>query len=82
MNIYQHDTIVASYKNTRQNNNRKDNDMEEFKGMSLRLPKELWLFLKYKSIKTETSINSLIIKYIERAKKSSKKKLTKGDTTI
>lgn len=49
--------------------------MDKVKAFQVRLPKELWVFIKKLSIKTEQPMNELIIRAIEMLKKQSKEKV-------
>lgn len=57
--------------------------MMEEKTFNVRLPKELWTFLKKKSMQEEISMAKIIHKSISRMKKKDdKKKLTKNDADV
>lgn len=47
--------------------------MEDLKVYSLRLPKELWRFLKKESMEQEVSMNSIILECILKYKNKLKK---------
>ena len=60
--------------------------MNNIKAVCIRLPKELWLYLKKKSMDKEMSVNKIMEGYILRAKsvddKRKEKRLTKSDSMI
>jgi hypothetical protein len=49
----------------------------EHKAFNLRLPKDLWVFLRNESTSKEVSMNSIIIESIYKLKKRMDKKLQK-----
>jgi len=59
--------------------------MIKLKTMSLRLPKETWAFLKYKSIEREMSVNEIIVERLNKYKKKNERSnnmLTRSDTVV
>lgn len=48
----------------------------EIKAMNIRLPRDLWNFLKIHSLQEEKSMNVLICECIEKLRKSAKPKKT------
>ena len=52
------------------------------KVINLRLPKELWLFIKHQSIREERSVNKIMCSYIEKDQKKFEKKLTENHTMV
>lgn len=50
--------------------------MASIKTFNIRIPKELWAFIKKKSIEKEKTMNSMIIELIENFKKKCEKNLT------
>ena len=53
-------------------NSKRVNSLKESKGFMVRIPKDLWLFLKKLSIKKEKSMNKIIIECIQSCKKNHK----------
>jgi len=45
---------------------------QEMKSFNLRLPKDIWLYLKKESIDKETSMTDIILHCIEKHKKTQK----------
>jgi len=56
--------------------------MSNIKAFQIRMPRDLWVFLKKKSITKEKPMNVLIIELLEKDKKNSEKKLTHDNTMI
>lgn len=56
--------------------------MREIKATSIRLPKDLWLFLKRRSSEREMNANQLIIELLTKYKNKCEKRLTDGDIVI
>ena len=56
--------------------------MAQIKAFQIRLPREMWIFLKHKSMDKNTSMNGLIMKYIEKDMKRIKEKSLKGGDTV
>ena len=50
--------------------------IEELKSYNIRIPKDMWLFLKYNSLEKEESMNSIINKLLIKYKKRIENKLT------
>lgn len=50
--------------------------MTEKKSFQIRLPKDLWTFLKKQSMEQEKAMNVLIIESLQKMKKSLENKLT------
>lgn len=55
---------------------------ENIKAFQIRIPKDIWAFLKTESIKEERSMNVMIIQYLRKMKKKSESKLTEIDTVV
>jgi len=49
---------------------------EDIKAFNVRLPKDLWLFLKKQAMEHEVSMNTILFKCVERCKKDMGKILT------
>lgn len=56
--------------------------MDKQKTFNIRLPVNLWRFLKQFAIEHETTMNAVIVDKIERMKKTQEKKLTDGDAMV
>jgi predicted HicB family RNase H-like nuclease len=56
--------------------NEKKVGIEKTKNLNIRLPFDLWRFLRHKSTEKETSMNNLIISYLEKDKNKLEKRLT------
>ena len=56
--------------------------MEKVKAFQVRLPHEMWTFLKRKSIDREMSMNDIIQQCLNKYKKSCENKLTDVDTSV
>lgn len=56
--------------------------MSGIKVMTLRMPKELWAFLKDKSKDREMSISTIINERLNNYKKSCENRLTNKDTVV
>ncbi len=56
--------------------------MSRIKAFNVRLSKELWAFLKKQSAEQEKSMNGIIIKCLEKYKKTREKTLTSSDTVV
>lgn len=48
----------------------------------IRIPKDMWTFLKLESIDQEVSMNQVIIRQIKKMKKSKEKLLTPPDNVV
>lgn len=55
---------------------------KNFKTFNIRLPKEIWVFLKESSLKNEISMNEIINLLILKYKKSLEKCLTDDDAMV
>lgn len=55
-------------------NENKRSLQKDIKNFHFELPKELWMFLKQKAIKEETTMAKIIISLLEIAKKKDEKK--------
>ena len=51
--------------------------MTESKAFLIRIPKDLWLFLKKKSAQKEMSMNQILMECLTKYKEKSKKKVAK-----
>lgn len=56
--------------------------MEELKSFNIRLPKNIWKFLKKSAAEQEVSMLSIITECLERYKKNQEKKLTNNDAKV
>jgi predicted HicB family RNase H-like nuclease len=54
----------------------------ELKSFNMRMPKEMWLFLKKTSASQEISMTELILRCVERYKKKFDSRLTDDDTNV
>lgn len=52
------------------------------KAISLRIPKELWVFSKKKAVDREMSFNDIVVELLTKYKLKCEKKLTSEDTTV
>lgn len=52
------------------------------KAMTIRMTRELWVFLKKKAIDHDTSINDLILSRLNKFKEKCENKLKKSDTVV
>lgn len=55
---------------------------EQLKPFHIRMPKELWLFLKSRSAEQEEPMGSIVIRCIEKYKKKFDDRLTDTDTKV
>lgn len=53
--------------------------MSEHKSFNVKIPRDLWLFLKRKAADEDTSMAQLIFKAVEKMKKNHDKKLLTSD---
>lgn len=56
--------------------------MGKIKALQIRIPQELWVFAKKRSIDREMSLNTLIIDLLDHYKKKYEKRLTSSDTMV
>lgn len=56
--------------------------MKGIKAFQIRLPKEIWAFLKKKSVDRELSMNQMIIECLTKYKNKSENKLTSNDSMV
>lgn len=56
--------------------------MDKLINLSIRLPKELHTFLRKNAFDQNTSINSVILKCLQKFKKKEEKKLTQDETIV
>lgn len=56
--------------------------MDDIKAFNIRIPKDMWVFLKKKSIDQEKAMNAIVIDCLEKYKKKCEKKLTQGDAVV
>lgn len=56
--------------------------MDNIKAFNIRIPKDIWVFLKKKSIDQEKAMNAIVIDCLEKYKKKCEKKLTQGDAVV
>lgn len=56
--------------------------MQELKTFNVRLPKDLWLFLKKESADQETSMCEIILTCLTKYRKNKEKKLLTGDNAM
>lgn len=57
-------------------------DSEEIKTFNMRVPKDVWLFLKKQAAAQETSMTEIILRCVEKYKKKIESKLTNDDTHV
>lgn len=50
--------------------------MQEMKAFQMRVPKDIWLFLKHEAAEKETSMVEIILSCVRKYKKNEEKKLT------
>ena len=55
---------------------------DEIKAFNVRLPKELWVFLKNRSAEQEEPMGTIIMRCIEKYKKRFDDRLTDTDTKV
>lgn len=58
------------------------NKQKEIKNVPLRMPREIWIFLKNKSITREMSMNDIVLELLLKYKKKCENKLTEDDLVI
>lgn len=57
--------------------------MSNIKSFNVRLPRELWAFLKKRAVEQDTSMGEILIKSLKKLKeKYEKKDLTKHDANV
>jgi ATP-dependent protease Clp ATPase subunit len=56
--------------------------MSNIKAFNIRLPKEIWAFLKKQSIDQEKAMNVIVVDCLEKYKKKFEKKLTQDDAVV
>ncbi len=56
--------------------------MAEIKHFNMRVPKDIWLFLKNAAAEQDTSMMEIIMEQIKKYKKNYEKKLTSNDTYV
>lgn len=54
--------------------------MKEVKAFSVKMPKELWSFLKKRSVDCDMKMNEIIISLLEKYRKRIENKLTTTET--
>lgn len=57
-------------------------ESSETKAFSVRMPKDMWVFLKNESIRKEVSMIDIIIKCLDKHRKIIDKRLTAKDTLV
>lgn len=57
-------------------------DKNKRKALTLRLPKDLWVFISKKSIDREMSINDVVIDRLKKYKEKCENKLTRHDGMV
>lgn len=55
---------------------------QKMKTFNVRMPKDLWAFLKKKGVDRETSLNNIIIDLAKKYKEKREKKLTHDDAMV
>ena len=56
--------------------------IDNIKTFNMRIPKNLWLFLKKTAAEKEISMTDIIIYCVDKYKNKLEKKLTKSDTSV
>jgi len=56
--------------------------VSEIKSFQIRLPKELWIFLKQRSVAEQRAMNQIIIDSVTNLKKTCEKRLTEIDSVV
>ncbi len=56
--------------------------MKNTKPFQVRLPRDIWVFLKKKSVDRELSMNNMILECLTKYKNKCEKKLTDSDTMV
>ena len=56
--------------------------MTEIKSFNVKIPKELWAFLKKRSVDVNTSMNSILTILLMKEKEKIEKKLTSNDAKV
>lgn len=69
------DTLALMHKHI----NKGIKKMSDDKTFNVKLPRDLWIFLKRKAADEDTSMAKLILKSVEKLKKNADKKLLTGD---
>jgi predicted HicB family RNase H-like nuclease len=59
-----------------------DGKMNNIKTFNIRIPRELWVFLKKSSVDQDRSMNEIIVSCIEKLKKKKENKLTSNDAMV
>jgi hypothetical protein len=54
----------------------------EGKKFTIRLPKDLWVWLKHKSVEQEESMQEIIVRRVQKYKNKFEKCLTDNDTNV
>lgn len=55
---------------------------EEIKTFNMRMPKDIWMFLKKTAAEQEESMTTIIVRCVKKYKKKFDDKLTKDDTSV
>jgi hypothetical protein len=55
---------------------------QELKAFSVRMPKDMWIFLRTESLRLEVSMIEIILKCVDKHRKIIEKRLTPKDTTV
>lgn len=55
---------------------------QELKAFSVRMPKDMWFFLRTESLRLEVSMIDIILKCVDKHRKTVEKRLTPKDTTV
>jgi hypothetical protein len=58
---------------------KKTNDLKTF---NMRMPKDIWMFLKHSSVAQEESMTDIIVRCLEKYRKNIENKLTKKDANV
>jgi hypothetical protein len=55
---------------------------QEIKAFSVRMPKDVWVFLRTESLRLEMSMVDIILKCVDKHRKIVEKRLTPKDTAV
>jgi hypothetical protein len=75
--------MIPNYKQPKQEGLNKMSNVPQLKSLNIRLPREVWIFLKKISAENDTSMNSYIIERLLAAKQRyEKKELTNSGADV
>ena len=57
------------------NTTKMKNDTKDIKALNIRIPKDLWVFLRKAALDQETSMNEIIIRCVEKYRKKIENKV-------